>query len=60
MVITISCGVIFLIGQGHEYFFSPFRIADRVYGRTFYMLTGFHGAHVMVGTTWLIVRLSRM
>nr|UVH65885.1 cytochrome c oxidase subunit III [Perna perna]UVH65898.1 cytochrome c oxidase subunit III [Perna perna]WRV01109.1 cytochrome c oxidase subunit III [Perna perna] len=60
MLLTITCGVLFLVGQGNEYFFCSFSIADSVYGSTFYMLTGFHGGHVMVGTTWLIVSFFRM
>jgi cytochrome c oxidase subunit 3 len=38
-----------------EYYEASFRIADRVYGATFFIATGFHGLHVLVGTTFLIV-----
>jgi cytochrome c oxidase subunit 3 len=38
---------------------APFNISDSVYGSTFYMLTGLHGAHVIIGTLFLIVALYR-
>lgn len=58
--LTIVCGVLFFRVQLREYYWNSFTIADSVYGRTFYMLTGFHGIHVFVGTLWLIVRFGRL
>lgn len=46
--------------QGMEYYEAPFTIADSVYGSTFYVATGFHGAHVLIGTTFLVVCLVRI
>lgn len=58
--ITIVLGVIFTILQGLEYYEAPFTIADSVYGSTFFVATGFHGLHVLIGTTFLIVCLWRI
>lgn len=58
--ITIGFGVLFILLQGYEYFFSAFAINDGVYGSIFYMLTGFHGFHVIVGTIFLIVCTCRL
>lgn len=50
---TVGLGVYFLAMQWLEYNEAMFSIADGVYGRTFFMATGFHGMHVIVGTTFL-------
>lgn len=42
-----------------EYSESLFTIADRVYGSTFFLITGFHGAHVLIGSIYLFVSLVR-
>nr|QNJ33946.1 cytochrome c oxidase subunit 3 [Medetera sp. Qilemoge-2020] len=56
---TILLGVYFTILQAYEYIEAPFTIADSVYGSTFFMATGFHGLHVIIGTTFLLVCLIR-
>nr|YP_008593293.1 cytochrome c oxidase subunit III [Nipponoluciola cruciata]BAN82546.1 cytochrome c oxidase subunit III [Nipponoluciola cruciata]BDE56951.1 cytochrome c oxidase subunit III [Nipponoluciola cruciata] len=57
--ITILLGIYFSILQAYEYMESTFTIADSVYGSSFFMATGFHGIHVMIGTTFLAVCLLR-
>ena len=56
---TIIFGIYFFLCQIYEYSHSGFSINDGVYGSTFYMLTGFHGFHVFVGTVFLIVCFFR-
>nr|YP_010526596.1 cytochrome c oxidase subunit III [Megaxyela euchroma]UXP85888.1 cytochrome c oxidase subunit III [Megaxyela euchroma] len=56
---TVLLGVYFSILQGYEYMEAPFTIADSIYGSTFFMATGFHGLHVIIGTTFLLTCLIR-
>lgn len=53
LLITVLLGAYFLFMQWLEYAEAPFSIADGVYGRTFFIATGFHGMHVTVGTLFL-------
>jgi len=59
LVLTILLGLYFTILQASEYYEAPFSIADRVYGSTFFVTTGFHGLHVIIGTSFLFVCLLR-
>jgi len=59
LLITALLGVTFLIGQAYDYTQLGFGIADGVFGSTFYVLTGFHGAHVLGGVLMLTVCLYR-
>merc|ERR1719229_1161579 len=59
LIITVLLGIYFTILQGLEYFKARFTFADRIYGSTFFIATGFHGLHVLVGTLFLIVILFR-
>jgi cytochrome c oxidase subunit 3 len=59
LLITVLLGVTFLIGQAYDYTQLGFGIADGVFGSTFYVLTGFHGAHVLGGVLMLSVCLYR-
>nr|YP_010710241.1 cytochrome c oxidase subunit III [Dyscolus lucifuga]WCS91687.1 cytochrome c oxidase subunit 3 [Dyscolus lucifuga] len=59
LLFTVLLGIYFTILQAFEYIESPFTIADSVYGSTFFMATGFHGLHVIIGTMFLLVCLIR-
>jgi len=52
---TILLGVSFSFFQGYEYAHAEFGFRDGIYPSTFYMATGFHGFHVIIGTVFLIV-----
>jgi len=52
---TIALGIFFSWLQFGEYYIARFRFADGIYGSTYYIITGFHGVHVLVGTMFLIV-----
>uniref|UniRef100_UPI0030E18041 cytochrome c oxidase subunit III n=1 Tax=Duolandrevus obsidianus TaxID=2715842 RepID=UPI0030E18041 len=56
---TILLGIYFTILQAYEYIEASFTIADSVYGSTFFVATGFHGLHVIIGTTFLLICLFR-
>lgn len=57
LFITVVLGLYFLYTQFEEYLETSFSMADSVYGRTFFISTGFHGIHVIVGTLMLLYRL---
>src|SRR5690606_25488506 len=59
-VATLVYAVIFTIEQVFEYLHAPFSINDSIYGTTFYMLTGFHGFHVVIGTIFIFVCFIRL
>lgn len=61
--LTVILGVTFLAVQAYEYYHAYHELGltlnAGIYGTTFFMLTGFHGAHVTIGTFMLIVMLGR-
>nr|QIV24827.1 cytochrome c oxidase subunit III [Archetypus frenchi] len=59
LLLTVILGLYFTALQAFEYIESPFTIADAAYGSSFFMATGFHGIHVIIGTTFLFVCLMR-
>ena len=59
LLCTVILGGYFTVLQAIEYFEAPFTIADRVYGSTFFVATGFHGLHVLIGSSFLLVCLIR-
>jgi len=60
LIITIVLGCYFRALQGVEYIEARFRMADSVYGASFFMATGFHGLHVVIGTTFLFICAVRI
>jgi cytochrome c oxidase subunit 3 len=60
LVLTIVLAIEFTVYQASEYINAPFFISDGIYGSTFYMATGLHGLHVIIGTLFLIVCFYRM
>jgi len=60
LVLTIFLAVIFTSLQAFEYVSANFTIADGIYGSTFFVATGFHGLHVLIGTIFLAVCLVRL
>jgi cytochrome c oxidase subunit 3 len=56
---TIALGLAFTSVQAYEYAHAGFSYAGSIYGATFFMATGFHGFHVIVGTIFLTVCLLR-
>nr|AUR26777.1 cytochrome c oxidase subunit 3 [Cormobates leucophaea] len=60
LTLTVLLGLYFTALQAMEYYEAPFSIADGVYGSTFFVATGFHGLHVIIGTIFLFVCLLRL
>jgi cytochrome c oxidase subunit 3 len=59
LALTIVLGILFTCLQAYEYSHAQFQFAGHIYGSTFFMATGFHGFHVIVGTILLTVVLFR-
>lgn len=60
LFLTIILGIDFTFWQVYEYIKANFYIYDGIYGSTFYMTTGLHGLHVIIGTIFLFVCLIRL
>nr|YP_214827.1 cytochrome c oxidase subunit III [Pseudocarcinus gigas]AAT52155.1 cytochrome c oxidase subunit III [Pseudocarcinus gigas] len=58
--LTILLGVYFTMLQAFEYIEASFTIADSVFGSTFFVATGFHGLHVIIGTSFLFICFLRL
>ena len=59
LIVTVLLGLTFTGVQAYEYAHAAFGFKDGIYASTFFMATGFHGAHVIIGSIFLIVCLGR-
>ena len=59
LITTVVLGLLFTCVQVFEYSHADFSYGGNIYGATFFMATGFHGAHVIIGTIFLLVCLFR-
>ncbi len=59
LILTIILGALFTCVQAWEYAHAMFPFTGGIYGSTFFMATGFHGFHVLIGTIFLTVCLFR-
>ena len=60
LILSVVLGVIFTFFQGYEYSHAAFGLAGNIYGANFFMATGFHGFHVVVGTIFLFICYLRV
>jgi cytochrome c oxidase subunit 3 len=59
LALTVILGLSFTVLQAYEYHHAAFGFKDGIYSSVFYMATGFHGAHVIIGTLFLLICLIR-
>jgi len=59
LTVTVLLGLSFTCVQAYEYSHAAFHFSGGIYPSTFFMATGFHGFHVIIGTTFLAVCLWR-
>ena len=60
LLVSVLLGVVFTFFQGYEYSHAAFGFSGNIYGASFFMATGFHGAHVIIGTIFLFVCYLRV
>uniref|UniRef100_UPI0030FE287A cytochrome c oxidase subunit III n=1 Tax=Neoseiulus chebalingensis TaxID=3061192 RepID=UPI0030FE287A len=60
LMMTVIMGLVFSFIQMMEYKWTDFSINDNVFGSTFFMTTGFHGLHVLIGTFFLMINIMRL
>ncbi len=60
LILAIMLGTVFTFMQAYEYSHAAFGFAGNIYGANFFMATGFHGFHVVIGTIFLAVCLIRL
>jgi len=59
-MITVILAALFICVQGFEYFEASFSIKDGVFGSLFFLSTGFHGLHVILGLIFLSYNRTRL
>ena len=59
LILAIGLGALFTVFQIYEYTHASFSFSGNIYGASFFMATGFHGFHVLIGTIFLLVCLIR-
>jgi cytochrome c oxidase subunit 3 len=59
LALAAVLGIFFTLLQALEYSEAGFGFAGNIYGASFFMATGFHGAHVIIGTIFLLVCMFR-
>lgn len=60
LIVSIALGAIFTVFQAYEYSHAAFGFSGNIYGANFFMATGFHGFHVIIGTIFLFICLMRV
>ena len=60
LLLAVALGILFTFFQGYEYLHAGFGFAGNIYGANFFMATGFHGAHVIIGTIFLFICYLRV
>lgn len=60
LLLTVLLGLAFTIVQAYEYHHASFALKDGIYPSNFFLTTGFHGVHVIIGTVFLAVIWLRM
>ena len=60
LILAVVLGAIFTVLQAYEYGHAAFGFAGNIYGANFFMATGFHGFHVIIGTIFLFVCYLRL
>jgi cytochrome c oxidase subunit III len=59
LIVTVALGILFTCVQAYEFTHAAFNYSGNIFGAVFFMATGFHGAHVIIGTIFLCVCLLR-
>ena len=57
LLATLALGALFLANQAREFFVLDFKVSSNSYGSIYYLMTGFHGLHVLAGLLLIIVAL---
>lgn len=60
LLLTVNLGILFTLCQGIEYYDASFSFSDSIYGSSFFLATGFHGIHVLIGSLFLTVTAKRI